>query len=341
VKIELKKKVYQPAYLDPVDGYSKKQLLFEVRADALTGHRSRILRFRRRKLPEVRISTEMLEASKAGCPFCQEQIFSSTPHFIPGIAPEGRMNRGGAWLFPNSFPYALHNWVVVLSGDHFLHLDRFSVELLRDGFLVARDGIVRLRESDSLMGYASINWNYLPQAGGGLFHPHLQVVVEDQATDSHGRVMDGVKKYREENGSSFWQDYLSEEMRRGERYIGNRGDVHFIAAFAPRGILGEVLILFRDRVGIEEIGEQDWTDFIEGLNGILRYLLEKCIYSFNLSLFFEPTRDSGSWVYGRLCPRMTLPPWNTSDINYLEKLHGEVICVVSPEEFCTELKPYF
>jgi hypothetical protein len=38
---------------------------------------------------------------------------------------------------------------------------------------------------------------------------------------------------------------------------------------------------------------------------------------------------------------MSLPPWNTSDINYFEKLHGEVICVISPEEWSQEIKPYF
>ena len=341
VKIELNKKICQPTFLDPADGHTRKELLFEVRTDPLTGHRSRILRFRRRKLPEVKIPTEMLEASRASCPFCPEQIFSSTPHFVPDIAPEGRMNRGSAWLFPNSFPYALHNWVVVLSVDHFLHLDQFSVELLRDGFLIAQEGIVRLKEADPSMGYASINWNYLPQSGGGLFHPHLQVVVEEQATFFHEKVMDGLRRYRKENGSDYWQDYLSEELERGERYIGNRGNVHFITAFSPRGILGEVVILFQDRMGVEELGEGDWTQFLEGLTGIFQYLLKKYTFSFNLSLFFEPTKDARSWVYGRLCPRMILPPWNTSDINYFEKLHGEVICVVSPEELCTELKPYF
>jgi hypothetical protein len=38
---------------------------------------------------------------------------------------------------------------------------------------------------------------------------------------------------------------------------------------------------------------------------------------------------------------MIIPPWNISDINYFEKLHDEVMCVVSPEGFCENLKPFF
>jgi len=339
--MEFHRKQRQVSFLDSADGFTKKELLFEVRTDPLTAHRSRILSYRRRILPEIKIASEILEASKAGCPFCSGQILSSTPKFIPSFAPEGKMSRGRAVLFPNSFPYALHNWVAVFSGDHFLSLDRFPVEILRDGFLIARDGIVRLTKMDPRMKYASINWNYLPQAGGGLFHPHLQVVVEEGPTVSHGEVLEGLKRYQIENTSTYWQDYLSEEMKRGERYIGHYGDVHFVSAFSPRGILGEVDILFRDHMNIEELEEENWLHFFEGLSKIFHYLQEKHILSFNLSLFFGGKDDCSSWVYGRLCPRMTLPPWNTSDINYFEKLHGEVICVVLPEELCKELRPLF
>jgi UDPglucose--hexose-1-phosphate uridylyltransferase len=339
--IRFLKKQNQSSFLDPAEGYARKDLSFEVRADPLTGRQSRILTFRRRKLPAVEIPLQMVEASRAGCPFCPDRVLSSTPRFIAGPVPEGRMRRGRALLFPNSFPYALHNWVVVFSEDHFLSLDQFSVEILRDAFLVARDGILMTGKADPLMKYGSINWNYLPQSGGGLFHPHLQSVVEEVPTVSHGEVLKGLERYQEENGSGFWQDFLSEEIRRGERYIGRCGDVHFISAFAPRGILGEVFILFRERTDIEELEEEVWNHFFTGLTDLFTYLLEKRIFSFNLSLFFGGTREAPSWIYGRLCPRMSLPPWNTSDINYFEKLHGEVICVVSPEELCAELKPFF
>jgi hypothetical protein len=79
----------------------------------------------------------MLEASKKICPFFRDQIFSTTPKLLPEIASGGRICRGDAWLFPNAFPYARYNWVIVLSEEHFLYPDQFSVEILKNGFLLA------------------------------------------------------------------------------------------------------------------------------------------------------------------------------------------------------------
>jgi UDPglucose--hexose-1-phosphate uridylyltransferase len=77
-EIEFFKKEDQAWFLDPKEGFSKKSIILEIRRDDLTGHRSRILPYRR-KYPEIIISPEMVEASKKVCPFCPEQILSSTP----------------------------------------------------------------------------------------------------------------------------------------------------------------------------------------------------------------------------------------------------------------------
>jgi len=338
-KIQFFKKEDQSWFLDSKEGFSKKCISFEIRRDDLTGHVSRILPYRR-KYPEVMIPPEMLEASQKVCPFCADQISSSTPKLPPEIASEGRIRRGGAWLFPNAFPYARYNWVIVLCEDHFLYPDQFSVEILRDGFLVAQEGIKRIGQSQPEFQHSYINWNYLPPAGAGLFHPHLQVVIEDVPTTSHKKVLEGISRYQKDGKLSFWQDYLLEEIKRGERYIGHQGNVHFLTAFSPRGIFGEIFILFSDRSTIDEVNTEDWTHFSQGLISVFQYL-KSHIVSFNLSLFSGNVQGIRSWVYGRLCPRMIIPPWNISDINYFEKLHDEVMCVVSPEEFCENLKPFF
>jgi galactose-1-phosphate uridylyltransferase len=230
--------------------------------------------------------------------------------------------------------------VIVLGEEHFLYPDQFSVEMLRDGFSVAQEGIQRIVKSQPDFQYSSINWNYLPSSGAGLFHPHIQILVEDVPTASHKEVLDGILRYRNEGIPSFWESFLSEEIKRGERYIGRQGDVHFLTAFSPRGIFGEVLILFSNRSTIDEVRTEDWADFSQGLTKVFQYL-KNHILSFNLSLFSGNRDGSRSWVYGRLCPRMIIPPWLTSDINYFEKLHGEVMCVISPEELCRDIKPFF
>lgn len=339
-KIDFQKKVVHASFLDPKESFSRKDLTFEIRKDPLTGHHSRILPFRRR-LPDTKIPTESIEASRKGCPFCLDGIDAFTPRFIPEIAPEGRIQKGRAVLFPNSFPYARHNWVVALTEDHFLQLDRFTNEILRDAFLVAREGIARVEKMEPGPMYSSINCNYLPQAGGGLFHPHFQVVAEEEPSAKHAAAIDGLRRYHKDTGSFFWEDCLSEEKRIGERYIGSHGNVHFWAPFSPLGILGEILIVFVERPTIHDVTLKDWTGFSEGLIRIFKYLIDNKIVSFNLSLFSGNREDVRSWVYARLCPRTAMPPWSTSDINYFEKLHDEVICVISPEDLCKELKPFF
>jgi UDPglucose--hexose-1-phosphate uridylyltransferase len=338
--IRFHKREQEAWMLDPRDNFDRRRVTFEIRKDVLTGHISRVLSFRR-KVPEVKFDLERLEASSKDCPFCPENIPRVTPKFPPEIAPEGRMHKGRACLFPNSFPYAQHSWVVVLCEEHFLFLDQFTVETLRDGFALAAEGIERVVTKQHRYQHASINWNYLPQSGAGLFHPHLQIVIDDHATASHEKVLSGLATYQRGSGSSFWEDYLTEEMRRGERYAGSCGDVHFVMAFSPLGILGEILILFSNRSDLREMSITDWQNFSEGLTRLFGYFKAGHIQSFNLSIFSGGGEEVGSKVYARLCPRMVIPPWQTSDINYFEKLHDEVICVVPPEEMCRELRPFF
>lgn len=326
-------------FLDPQQGFQPRELRIEVREDPLTGHRSRILPFRRR-FPEGALPADLIEASRKGCPFCPEQIETLTPRLVPEIAAEGRIRKGRATLFPNSFPYAKNNWVVALTEDHFLQIDRFTPEILQDAFEAAQEGISRLERVSPGERYSSINCNYLLQAGAGVLHPHLQVVVQDEPTVKHRAVLEGLKAYHLAKGTFFWQDYLLEERVVEERYLGKIGDIHFLSAFSPVGILGEILILFEGRERILDLTARDWSDFSQGLRRLFNYLIDSRTFSFNLSLFSGTWEGVRNWVYGRLCPRTAMPPWGTSDINYFEKLHGEVICVVSPETLAKEVRSY-
>ena len=147
-RIEFYRRKDEAWFLDPRENFARKSISFEMRRDPLTGHISRIVSFRR-KIPEIKVNEEVLEASKKNCPFCPEQLPALTPLFIPEIASEGRLHKGGASLFPNSFPYARHSWVVVLSKEHFLSLDQLSTEVLMDGFLVAQEASRKGRKERS------------------------------------------------------------------------------------------------------------------------------------------------------------------------------------------------
>ncbi len=338
-KIEFYKTQEQSWFLDPRENFARKSIAFEVRKDFLTGHVSRILPFRW-KLPETKLDPQMIETSKRNCPFCPDQISSMTPKFLPDIVPEGRIQRGNATLIPNSFPYAQYSCVVILSKEHFLHLEELTADILTNGFLIAQEGIDRVRKKEPRFDYCSVNWNYLPQSGGGLFHPHLQVVVDERPTVSHHRVLEGLKNYRASSGNSYWEDWLLQERETGERYAGKQGETHFLMAFSPLGVLGEIFIIFADCCDIRDLTSGDWNDLAEGLTKIFKFFRTKHVESFNLALFSGGDHGLPARVFARLCPRAVIPPWNTSDVNYFEKLHDEVICVISPEEWCGELRSF-
>lgn len=338
-KVKFLKVNKSSTFLDPNDGYSKKSVYFELRKDPLTDQVSRILPYRRR-FAEFIIPTDKIEESRQSCPFCPEKISSLTPKLLPEISQEGRIKMGKAILIPNSFPYAQYNFLIIFSEEHFVFLDQFDLELLINAFLLAQEGIKRLMECYKDINFSSINWNYLPPAGGAIYHPHLHIVAEDNPTSYHQKVIEGLKAYKQKEGTSFWEDYLKEEIEKGERYIGCQGDVHFLTAFAPKGIFGEIIILFPKRNLIEDVTQEDFTNFSKGLINIFKYLKNHTV-SFNLSIFSGNQDNKESCVYARLCPRMLVPPWNTSDINFFEKLHHEVMCTISPEELCQDLRSVF
>ena len=71
------------------------------------------------------------------------------------------------------------------------------------------------------------------------------------------------------------------------------------------------------------------------------YLYLNNFMSFNLTLYAPMTNDRNLWVQGKLVPRFEINPLGTSDLNYFEKLHNEIICPVVQEQLCEEIQPYF
>jgi len=65
------------------------------------------------------------------------------------------------------------------------------------------------------------------------------------------------------------------------------------------------------------------------------------IYSLNLSLFSGPKDDITFWVHSRITPRSLPHPIGNSDITYFGMLHKEPICLMTPEEMASRLKPFF
>jgi len=174
----------------------------------------------------------------------------------------------------------------------------------------------------------------------GLIHPHLQIVADVSPTYIQKILCERSKNYYKNNSSILWKDLLSQEKKSNQRYIGTIGSVSFLSAFAPSGMLGEIIAVFEGKNSITDLSEGDLNDFSEGLVKIFKYFGTKNIYSFNLGVYSTRTCQDYLWVNSRIIPRVSLPPLNISDINYFEKLHKEVVSTVLPEEMCNEIRGY-
>ncbi|MBS4209945.1 hypothetical protein [Bacillus sp. FJAT-50079] len=310
----------------------------EVRFDPLTGESSRLV-FDPGLSPKIPDYTEAAEQSTGkNCPFCAENILKLTPLFPKEIAEDGRLSEGKAILFPNLFPYSKHNGVVVFSDQHYVRLDEFSVSMIKDAFAVAQTYIQKVAQTDAKANYASINWNYLPESGGSILHPHLHIICSESPTNVQATISEKANNFQKKMGKEYFSELYKQEKALGERWIGEKGNVAWIHAFAPKSH-NDFIGIFTATSSIDQVTEQDWIDFSEGLVRIFSTLTEQGFASFNLSLQVDPNKQHP--IHVRLIPRLTIGNLGTSDINFFQMMHQEPLSYKSPEEIAAKARVHF
>jgi galactose-1-phosphate uridylyltransferase len=319
------------------DGFREKKIPIEMRKDRFTGRVSRILPFRM-KLQGPSHPMALIEEAKKTCPFCPERLESSTPMFPEEIIEGGRLRHGASVVIPNAFPYGRFCGVTIFAPDHYLPLDKITDRILSDAVSASLSWFDRLYGYDPSVAYYSINWNYLPTAGGSLFHPHFQVVADPVPPNFHARLIDAAAVYRRTRSACYWEDLIRFEREQKGRDLFQVGEVVFLASFSPGGIFGEVLALFRDKISIADVSDADWQDFISGLTRILRCFFRLNLDCLNMTLLLSRHGDADTWVQARIMPRVQIPPWGTSDVNYFEKGHEEKVVVFAPESLAEEIR---
>src|SRR4030042_5747051 len=116
--------------------FQKDVHLIEYREDPLNRVRCRINTKRTQRIKQALIANVgEVRAESGDCPFCPHNIEQATPLFLE----RGRIKRGECYLFPNLFPLAEHHATATLTGEHFLELDQFKVEMLVDNISAAKE----------------------------------------------------------------------------------------------------------------------------------------------------------------------------------------------------------
>lgn len=299
--------------------------IIEIRVDPLTGATSRLLTDPGGAFQPPDYSEAARSGAGAHCPFCPENLATLTPDFDPAVTPDGKLTRGQVTVFPNLFPYAAHNGVVVLGPTHYRQLAEFSETLLVDGFMAAQDYITRVQGMAGKRLHAAINWNYLPASGGSILHPHLHVTLSGSASNYQRQLDTCGLAFRQRTGTDYLNALCEAERTTGARWIGSLGSTRWLHAFAPRSHNDFIGVLDAQR--ISTLNDQDWHALARSLRALFATLVEQGLASFNLVL----TESEVMPLHLRLISRMAYGPLQTSDINFFQVLHQDPLSIKKPE----------
>ena len=338
--IEFKSRTVTATLMDPRENFARKEIKIEYRFDPLTGESSRLAHFGMFKPQKEDLSSWDTLESRSRCPFCPPNIEKVTPRFEPDILPEGHLHRGEATLLPNISPYDSVSALTVMSRDHLVPLEKLSFRLLKDAFEAGVDFFRLISAKKYNLPYYFITWNYMPPSGGGIVHPHQQVIISDSPGNLFRKVLENSKRYYLTYQKNYWKELCRTEKERKERFIGEFKKSCWLTAFAPLGVLGEFWGIFPDVHSIFDIDEKVIEELVNGLIRLFRYFDSVEIFSFNMGLFFVPQgAEEYCSLHVRVIPRLFLNPiQKPPDVNALQMVLQEPFTVVRPEEQCAELK---
>lgn len=325
-------------FLDPFQNFSETQRYSEVRRDPLTNHSTRILDFPVKEIPRADVN-DLVKNSRLLCPFCPEVVKQVTPKFHPDLLCKERYSRGEALCVPNVFPYDENGAVCVMTKEHYIPLSEFSAQVISDALKCCFEylGDVVIRQPKMI--YQSVNWNYMPLAGGSIVHPHLQVTASSSSTNYYIDMIAALERYHANHDSDFWSDLRDEERTLDKRCICITQRMSWLVAFAPMGIF-DILGIIHDAHTPGDIGDETLGELAEGIVKVLKYIDSLNMYSLNMSLYFH-MNNSLFTPHLRICPRVSIPPFDTSQINYMKMLHNETLTTLKPEDICDGIKQFW
>ncbi|WP_136689743.1 hypothetical protein [Halorhabdus amylolytica] len=319
----------------PLEDFEEVSVETEVRRDPLTGRQSRIVseNFIR---PEGDPDIESVVGDSEGCFFCPDMVADATPTY-PDWVGFDRGSWGEAMSFPNLNPYGDHSNVVVLTEDHYVPIEAFTVRQFTDGLAAALEFVDVALESDAADEYASINMNFLRPAGSSIIHPHMQTLVDECGTNRQAERAEAARQYRQEHGESYWATLL-EETADTDRHIGSTGDVEWIAPYAPkhhrhvRAIAPEATVPHPEDPIVE--------DLAAGIVTVLEYYGSAGHNSFNLAMTLQDDDPANPPVVD-LVARSVFDRYYWSDSPFFVTLHDESVVDVPPEIYAEEAAEWF
>jgi len=339
--VKFEKMIQEAKILSPSTGFTPQTQAVERRKDTLLDRWCRI-NIERASRPKDRAGDssvmQLVESSQRNCPFCPGRIDASTPMFPKEIVPEGRLKVGEAVAFPNLFAFAQHHAVVVLTREHFLPLDGFKPEIIKNGLDASIMYLKAVRASNPQVRFCSINWNFMPTAAASMVHPHLQIIADETPTRYINEAMEASQRFIRKNGVSYWDDLVEAERECGDRFIADVGESRWLASFCGLGN-NDVVGIFA-KSSLFELSEEALNDIAEGLSIMLRGYHSIGVQGFNLSLYSGPlnVKTQGFNVHLHMISRPDIRAMYTADTGFMERLHDEIVVETRPEDVALRIR---
>jgi UDPglucose--hexose-1-phosphate uridylyltransferase len=315
--------------------------LLRWRRDPLTGASARILTGVKLQ-PETRPDMTALTAKAGFCPFDAEVLDKATFPFPAELTPEGRIREGKAVVVPNIMAYATHSAVGIYDADrHFIDLDELTPDLIGDAMVAMVRHARAVRRFDPSAVWSSVSANYLPPSGASLVHPHLQSAHDACGTTGQRLMAERAGEWHVQRGSSYWSELIEQEAG-GPRWLGQTGRVSWLTPFAPVGF-HEVWGVVGDVPDVTDFTGEDCQALGDGLSRVLGAYKAANLASFNFALIGggPVAGEHGHRVVLKVVSRSNPEPVYRSDATYFERLHGEALIDLSPEEIADSIRPWF
>ncbi len=284
----------------------------------------------------------LVEASRESCPFCPDRRDAETPVFAGDLIPSKRLSRNENILFPNKSPFGEHHGVGILTEAHYVPMEAFGEETIRDSILLVQDYFRTVHRKDPAARFPVYVWNFLPPSAGSIVHPHIQVLLESRPAPVIEALTERCERWQQAKGETFWEALLREEARAGERNVWEQENLAVVASFAPRGFR-EVLVLLSGSGSLAELDPGQVETFSWALVRLLRAYHSMGVGSFNLVTYSPPMdiHPPPFPFHVKLISRPYPRGIYTNDTGFFERMYDLWIIDTLPEEVARQTRPFF
>jgi len=345
MKIDFEKHVAKAIFHSPLKNFELDSQQIETRRDPLTGLTTKVRTGRkawqRLYTTDEKLLAEIAEKTREGCFFCPERVNEATPRFTEELIPGGRIVVGEACLFPNLFAQKEHSAITVISHQHFVRLDQFTIELLANAFKACSIYFNRLNQSKPNK-YAEIGFNYLFPGGASIPHPHLQVLASDWPYFLIANLLENNQKYYAQHSACFWEDLVETERKIGQRYINRLGNTEWLVPFAPMRE-DEVHGIVRNKSNFLQFDDSDWESLADGICRVFKYYKGKGLSSCNFALYSGRLSQKLDYLWAgvRIVSRSGVQAQPINDVWYSQNILYDGMVTEPPEEIASGVKNYF